>query len=133
MSLKSVAEKLLIKPGTTVWMSDSEHLGLIEPLPSDARVVDRLEEATTALVFVDDADSLHAHVAKHADRLVEPETLWVAYPKAGRTDINRDTVWPVLAERALRPIAQVSLGEIWSAIRFRPLKPGEEQFKGGGS
>jgi hypothetical protein len=55
----------------------------------------------------------------------------VAYPKANRADINRDSVWPVLAEHGLQPIAQVSLGEIWSAIRFRPLKPGEEQFTGG--
>jgi hypothetical protein len=55
----------------------------------------------------------------------------VAYPKGNRADINRDSVWPILAEHGLRPIAQVSVDEVWSALRFRPLKPGEEQFKGG--
>jgi hypothetical protein len=131
MSQKSVADNLLIKPTTTVWASDPGHLELIEPLPRDVRVVDRLGEATTALLFADDADSLRENVAKHADQLTDPETLWVAYPKANRADINRDSVWPVLAEHGLRPIGQVSLGDVWSAIRFRPLRPGEAQFKGG--
>jgi hypothetical protein len=78
MSPKSIAEKLLIKPATTVWTSDPEHLELIEPLPQDVRVVDRLGEATTALLFADDADS--------------------------------------------RPIAQVSMGDVWSAD---PLPPAQ--------
>jgi hypothetical protein len=130
MSTKSAAEKLLIKPGTTVWSSHPERLELIGPLPSEVRVADRLEEAT-ALVFGDDAESLRATVAAHADQLVYPATLWVAYPKGNRADINRDSVWPILAGHGLRPIAQVSVDEAWSALRFRPLKPGEEQFKGG--
>jgi hypothetical protein len=131
MSTKSAAEKLLIKLGTTVWSSHPERLELIGPLPSEVRVADRLEEAATALVFGDDAESLRATVAAHADELVDPATLWVAYPKGNRADINRDSVWPILAEHGLRPIAQVSVDEAWSALRFRLLKPAEEQFKGG--
>jgi hypothetical protein len=41
MSTESVAEKLLIKPATTVSSSHPEHRELIEPLPDDVRVVDR--------------------------------------------------------------------------------------------
>ena len=130
MSTKSVAEKLLIKPTTAVWISHPENLELIEPLPAGARVVDRPEEATTAVVFGDDAASLRKVVAEHAERLAEPETIWVAYPKGNRTDINRDSVWPILAEHGLRPIGQVSLGEVWSGLRFRPLRPGEAPFRG---
>lgn len=133
MSTTTVADKLLIKPDTTVWSSHAEHLELLEPLPQGVRVVDRPAGATTALVFADDTESLGELVAAHADQLAEPERLWVAYPKGNRADINRDSVWPVLAEHGLRPIAQVSLGDIWSAIRFRPLEPGEAQFTGGKS
>jgi hypothetical protein len=57
--------------------------------------------------------------------------LWVAYPKGNRADINRDTLWPILAEHGLRPITQVAVDGVWSALRFRPLKEGEEQFAGG--
>ncbi|HEX2467368.1 MAG TPA: hypothetical protein VHJ54_04100 [Solirubrobacterales bacterium] len=84
-----------------------------------------------ALVFGDDAESLRATVAAHADQLADPATLWVAYLKGNRADINRDGVWPDPGQHGLRPIAQVSVDEVWSALRFRPLKPGEKQFKGG--
>jgi hypothetical protein len=130
MSSKSVAETLRIKPSTTVWSSHPERLELIDALPPDVRVVDRPAEAAVALVFGDDK-SLRKTVAGHADALADHDTLWVAYPKANRSDINRDSVWPILAEYGLRPIAQVSMSEVWSAIRFRPLEPGEAQFKGG--
>ena len=131
MSAKSVTDKLLIKPGTTVWSSDSARLELVGPLPEGAHPVDALGEAGTALVFADDADSLRALLAEHKDDLARPQTFWVAYPKANRADINRDSLWPILAEYAIRPIGQVAVDEGWSALRFRPLEEGEA-FKGGG-
>jgi hypothetical protein len=36
-----------------------------------------------------------------------------------------------VGEYGLRPIGQVAIDEIWSALRFRPLKPGEAPFTGG--
>lgn len=131
MSTKSVAEKLLIKPNTTVWSSHASHLDLLEPLPDAVRHVDAPEQATTALVFADDADSLRDILTEHRDHLADPSTLWVAYPKGNRTDINRDTLWPILGEYGMRPIGQVSVSEVWSALRFRPLKDGEAPFQGG--
>jgi hypothetical protein len=122
---RSTAEKLLIEPKTTVWTSHPQRLDLIEPLPEGVQVVDRPELAKTALVFGDDAQSLRNVVAAHADGLADPETLWVAYPSGNRADIDRDSIWPILAEHALRPIGQVSLGEGWAAMRFRLLRPRE--------
>ena len=131
MSPKSVAEKLLIKPNTTVWASDSSHLDLIEPLPENVRHVERPDQATTALVFAHDAVALREVLDAHRDQLAQPGTLWIAYPKANRADINRDTLWPILGEYGMRPIAQVSVDEVWSALRFRPLREGEAPFTGG--
>lgn len=131
MSAKSVAEKLLIKPNTTVWSSHSSQVDLIEPLPKDVRLVDAPEHATIALVFAHDAGSLRDILTEHRDHLAAPSTLWVAYPKGNRADINRDTLWPILAEHRMRPIGQVSVSEVWSALRFRPLKEGEAPFQGG--
>jgi hypothetical protein len=128
MSAKSVAEKLRIQPDTTLWSSHPHRVGLIEPLPDGVRVVDRPRAAETAVVFGDDAASLRKIVTAHADDL--PASVWVAYPKGNRSDVNRDTLWPILAEHGLRPIGQVAMDDIWSAIRFRPLKPGET-FTGG--
>ena len=131
MSTKSIAEKLLIKPNTTVWISDAAHLERIHPLPEGVRAVDALDAATTALVFADDAASLRVVLDAQKDRLTRPSTFWVAYPKGNRTDINRDSLWPILGEYGLRPIAQVAVDDVWSALRFRPLNDGEAPFTGG--
>jgi hypothetical protein len=131
MSTKSPAEKLLIKPDTTVWSSHPSRLDFIQPLPEDVRLVDRLEQATTALVFADDAGSLRDILAAHRDQLARPGVFWVAYPKGNRTDLNRDSLWPILGEYGMRPISQVAVDEVWSALRFRPLKEGEAPFTGG--
>ena len=48
-----------------------------------------------------------------------------------RADLNRDTLWPVLGEYGMRPVSQVAVDEVWSALRFRPLRPGEPPFTGG--
>lgn len=131
MAAKSVAEKLLIKPDNTVWLSDAVPAGLVEPLPAGARQVETPGEATVALVFAGSAASLREILTAHKDQLAAPAALWVAYPKGNRADINRDTLWPILRDYGLRPISQVALDEVWSALRFRPLKAGEAPFTGG--
>jgi len=131
MSPKSIAEKLLIKPDSTLWSSNDSRRDLIEPLPARVRYVDGLDDATTALVFTEDAASLRTILDANKDEVARPESFWVAYPKANRSDINRDTPWPIVAEYGLRPVTQVAIDDIWSALRFRPLKPGEAPFTGG--
>ncbi len=127
MSPKSTAQKLLIKPETTVWLSHPDRLDTLGPLPDGVRVVDRLDQASTAVVFGDDAESLRGALAAQGETLRQPATLWVAYPKGNRTDINRDTLWPIVAEYGMRPITQVAINDVWSALRFRPLEPGEKR------
>ncbi|HEX7442996.1 MAG TPA: hypothetical protein VF320_03855, partial [Acidimicrobiales bacterium] len=55
--------------------------------------------------------------AASADRLT-----WVAYPKAGQlgTDLNRDSLASRLTPHGVRPVRQVSIDDVWSALRFRP-------------
>jgi hypothetical protein len=82
-------------------------------------------------VFARDASSLRNVLDANKDALSRPGAFWVAYPKANRADINRDTLWPIVAEYGMRPVTQVAVDDVWSALRFRPLKPGEGQFTGG--
>jgi hypothetical protein len=132
MSTKSIAEKLLIKPNTTIWLSQAAHRERIEPLPEGVRLVEQLEQATIALVFADDASSVRRILDEHKDQLAQPSIFWVAYPKGNRADINRDSLWPILGEYGMRPIGQVAVDEVWSALRFRPITEGEAPFTGGG-
>jgi hypothetical protein len=131
MATKTVAAKLLIKPGTTVWVSEAAHRPLLDPLPDGARHVEDLKEADVAIVFAADAAAARSLLDRHRDQLAEPGVLWVAYPKGNKSDINRDTLWPIVGEYGLRPNAQVAVDEVWSALRFRPLKEGEAPFTGG--
>jgi hypothetical protein len=128
---KSIAEKLHIKPGATLWVWPAARLGLLGPLPDGATLVDGIGDASAAFLFVDDAATARAALAAHAADLAKPEYLWFCYPKGGRADINRDSLWPMVAEHGVRPITQIAIDETWSALRFRQLKPGEAPFMGG--
>jgi hypothetical protein len=128
MSTKTTADKLQIKPNTTVWASDFARLDLVRPLPDGVRRAYGPAEATTALVFADDAASLKAILDDHRDDVTAPGTFWVAYPKASKSDINRDSLWPIVSDYGMRPNGQISIDDTWSALRFRPDKPGEAPF-----
>ncbi len=131
MSNRSVSERLQIKPNAAVWVSNPAHLDLVQPLPEGTRQVDELDQASAAIVFAENAASLRDILAEQSHALTHPSVLWVAYPKANRADINRDSLWPILAEYGMRPVSQVALDEVWSALRFRPPQEGEAPFTGG--
>ena len=61
--------------------------------------------------------------AAHA--ALEPGGLfWISYPKGSSkvpTDLNRDVFWEALEHLGVRPVTQVSVDEVWSALRFRPF------------
>ncbi|MFB7711822.1 hypothetical protein [Streptomyces sp. NPDC056105] len=122
---KTVAQKLLIKSGTTVWATPKEHLPLIGALPVDVDVADGLSTATTGLMFAADEAALRRLLDEHRDGLAGPLNFWVVYPKGNKADINRDSLWRILAEYGMRPIAQIAVDETWSALRFRMLREGE--------
>ncbi len=131
MSSRLVSERLQIKPNAAIWVSNPSRLDLVQPLPEGARQVDELDRATVAILFAEDAALLRGILAEQSSTLARPSVFWVAYPKANRTDVNRDSLWPILAEYGMRPVSQVALDEVWSALRFRPRKEGEAPFTGG--
>ncbi|MFI7443015.1 hypothetical protein [Nonomuraea indica] len=133
MAAKTVADKLLVKPGSTLWISGPDHRDRVGPLPEGATHTDDLAQAAVAVLFAADAAAARSLLDEHRDDLTRPATLWVAYPKGNASDINRDTLWPIVGEYGLRPNGQVAVDEVWSALRFRPLKEGEPPFTGGRS
>src|SRR4051812_9691815 len=103
-----------IKPNTTIWTSHPDRLGLIGPLPEGVQTVEAMGGVTNALVFADDAASAREILTANREDLATPGVFWVAYPKANRADINRDTSWPILAEYGMRPNSQVAVDDVWS-------------------
>ena len=80
--------------------------------------------ADVVLLFVGSAADL-AHDLSGAAAAVEAGGgLWVCYPSAAAEgedrDLNRDTVASLLAANDWEPLADVTLGEKWSAVRGQP-------------
>ncbi len=58
--------------------------------------------------------------------------LWISYPKRSAklpTDLTRDEGWDVITQAGFRGVRQVSIDEVWSAVRFRPLEAGEASVR----
>ena len=125
MAQRSVAQKLLIKPGNAVWVSDPDLVPLIGPLPDGVTAAPGMDGAEVAVVVVHDEPGLRALADAHRDVLGAPRALWLLYPKGNRIALNRDSLWRLMADYGVRPITQVAVDEVWSALRFRPLTDAE--------
>ena len=75
------------------------------------------------LQFVGNKADVEQNIPK-AIQLVKPGgLLWISYPKQSSkvpTDINRDILWKIFPDSEWRPVTQISIDEVWSALRFRP-------------
>jgi hypothetical protein len=73
------------------------------------------------LVFVADRATLDARRTAITEAALGDRLTWVAYPKSGQldTDLNRDRVAERLSATGIRPVRQISIDEVWSALRFR--------------
>ncbi|MAG35117.1 MAG: hypothetical protein CL878_02560 [Dehalococcoidia bacterium] len=116
-----IARKLQIKPGQTVFVQNAPE-GFTLDLPEAARHVDTGDRADAVLVFVQDSSEVATHAGPFIEAARRDALAYIAYPKAGQldTDLNRDTLWGLVTKEGVRGVRQVSLDDIWSAMRFRP-------------
>jgi hypothetical protein len=111
-----LSAKLQIKEGQTVVV-----LNPPTGFELDAQVTEGAADAI--LVFVRNHAELEALGAPLFDAAREDRLAWLAYPKAGQlgTDLNRDILWEQTKPKGVRPVRQVSIDDVWSALRFRPV------------
>ena len=129
MSEKPIAQKMLIKPGRKVYLSN-------EPEGYEAR----LREGGVSFTRVQDAgeaDFLQLFVASRQELekllpalkagLRSEAMLWVSYRKGTskvKSDVNRDTLHAYARTLGLEGVTLISIDEDWSAMRFKlPLPP----------
>lgn len=114
--MSELAKKLQLKAGGFRIYNQPEGLDLelTTAGPGDA--------GAAVLVFVRNRAELEAEVAPALEAARADRLSWVAYPKAGQlgTDLNRDSLWKALEGRGVRPVRQISIDDVWSALRFRP-------------
>lgn len=112
----SLAQKLQIPDGQKVRVFNLPR-GLKHDLPATDD-----SAAVAVLVFVKDAEELKAKAQPAIEAARKDMVAWVAYPKAGQldTDLDRDKLWGLLKGEGVRPVRQVAIDGVWSALRFRP-------------
>jgi hypothetical protein len=74
MSTRSVAEKLLIKPNTTLWSSHPSRPELLEPLPTGVRQVDTIWLRRLYILFFIELGTRRVHLAGVT---ANPNAAWV--------------------------------------------------------
>lgn len=122
---KTTAEKLRITPGTEVRVlaSTSEQRSLLGSLPEETTLQEGITSALTgvAVLFAEDRAALDSLLDQSLPHLRDARATWIAYPKGGRSDINRDSIWARAAELGWTANANVALDEAWSAVRIKPV------------
>ena len=119
----SLADKLLIKPDTTVLMLNAPigYAKKLEPLPAGVTVSDkRGKAADVVMAFVRDSGELK-RLASGFPALEEDAVLWVCYPQGGKagTDLDRDALNEAMGKHELTGVSLVAVDDTWSAMRFR--------------
>lgn len=84
-----------------------------------------IDGADVALVVLTSRSEFTEAMEAHLAELAGVRVVWLVYPKGNRTDINRDSLWIALGDYGWRPVAHVAVDGEHSAIRIRPLEPGE--------
>ena len=124
MSDKSNAEKLQIKEDFVVWVisTNDEESALLDPLPDGVEMVDEADDAMkAAILFVEDRQSLTSYLDEILPQLGSTPVIWICYPKGNRTDVNRDSIAELVDDYGWRLVSNVSLGDVWSAVRLKQL------------
>ena len=125
MNEKSVAQKLGLKPGKTLFVSHAPApVGqLLGATPDDAQVTETGKGPfPLILLFARD----HAAMAKQLPlckaKLESGGALWLAYAKgtsAKATDINRDSIRDYVVTIGFDTVAQIAIDADWSALRLK--------------
>jgi len=124
MSSKSLVDRLLMRAHATVLLVGApadhvDHLGETarwSPPIADAAV----PTADFIQVFDASHQELEALLPSRRACLAPKGALWITYHRTtshGKSDIKRDSIWTIVKQHGLRAVRQVSVDEVWSALR----------------
>ena len=113
--------KLQLNPGQSVSIvNEPDNIAL--DLRGEHPAVADPGDADAVIVFCTDRAELDGLRDQFVPPAARDALTWIAYPKAGNlgTDLNRDVLAEMVKREAVRPVRQVALDDVWSALRLRP-------------
>lgn len=126
--MTATVRKLGLKPGMRALVvgAPSGYIDSLAPLPDRVDVSESLGSAHDFVQFFATKKSEIAKSAKKLLRSAAPGALvWISYPKKSSgvdSDLSREAVWAAMEGTGWRPVSQIAIDEIWSALRFRPTQ-----------
>lgn len=125
MADKTLFQKMFLKPGMKFAVVDMPPAcePLYQNLPTGVEILSLPAEQLDVLqVFVRNEKELRERLIELKPLLKPAGFMFVCYPKVTSgvpTDINRDSIWKIAAENGLGIIANISVDETWTALRFK--------------
>ena len=121
MSTKTTAQKLYIRPGETLFLAGGNQglHALLDPLPEGTEVTGQIDQASAVVLFAQDQTTLDGLLDDWLEPGAGARVFWIGYPKGGRSDLNRDSIWKDLESRGGTLNANISLSEEWSSVRVK--------------
>ncbi len=119
--MANVASKLQIKPGQSVCVIGRPQ-GVTLDLGQEPLVVQDPDGSDAVIVYATNSADLEEVSAPLLAAARRDALTWVSYPKAGQlgTDLNRDKLAARLMADGVRPVRQIAIDDVWSALRLRP-------------
>jgi hypothetical protein len=127
MSQDPLFKKLRILPRQDVLIlhPPDGYLEALGDFPEDTRVATGISgQYDLVHAFFTHNRPLDDQIGQIKSALQEDGILWISYPKQSArqdTDLNRDILRRYLAGKGLKAVAQVSIDETWSALRFKRI------------
>ena len=121
---RPLANKLYIREGYRIAVLNPPvgYSQLLGELPDNVTVANSLEgEFDVIQFFVTKRKKLEEKLSGLSDALRSRGLVWVTYPKGNQldADINRDSIVAYAKTIGLKAVAQVSVDDSWSALRFK--------------
>lgn len=128
MASKSVAEKMHLKPGSTLafFNTSDNRRDLLGDLPQNISIMETGDPRSpdAIIAFIEDRKMMEKHLSTLANALDEKGALWIAYYKGSAsvdTDINRDIIYDYAKQLNLKGVAMVSINQDWTGFRFKKI------------
>lgn len=123
----TLAEKLQIRTNSRILLLNAPAGFQLTDLPSSCTLTrEAAGKFECVFLFAQNSADLAAQAPAAFNAIVPDGLFWIAYPKKSanlETDLSRDEGWVPVTQAGYRPIRQIAIDEIWSALRFRPSVP----------